>query len=158
MSVLYHFAIMPAHPVSRWRHVLTPLGMWPGAQLSHQLSQDNRAGYYEWVLPGARATRLTPGIIIIRHCPAGADLGQARNIQFIALLGGCHMSHQGFYMTSYLHFKCIMTILDWIFSHLDQSLSLRVLHGLATAPLPHAWCCHALTSLPLVAPLSGKIV
>ena len=28
------------------------------------------------VLPGARATRLTPGIIIIRHCPAGADLGQ----------------------------------------------------------------------------------
>ena len=42
-----------------------------------------------------------------------------------------------------------MTILDWIFCPIDPGPGpeLDSITQLATAPLPHVWCCHALTSL-----------
>ena len=162
MSVLFNFSIMPAHPVSWWRHVLTPLGMWPGATLSHQLSKTTERvitseccqvpgplAWHQVLSSGAGCQTL--------HSPAGADSGQARNILFIAIWGGSYIK-----MTTRKKNKSLALLVNdntgCLSSHVALGLSLRVLHGLATAPLPHAWCCHALTSVPLVAPLSGKIV
>ena len=72
--------IMPAHPVSWWATCVDTSGHVAWSPIVP--SEDNRAGYYQWVLPGAR---VTPGIIrtecqALRQCPARPDLGQARPI------------------------------------------------------------------------------
>ena len=137
MSVLYHFSIMPAHPVSWWRHVLTPLGMWPGATLSHQLSKTTERvitseccqvpgplAWHQVLSSGAGCQTL--------HSPAGADSGQARNILFIAIWGGSYIKMTTRKKTSHLH--C------WWMTILDAYLAM----------LPWAWAWEYYTGWPLL--------
>ena len=118
MSVLYHFSMMPAHPVSWWRHVLTPLGMWPGATLSHQLSKTTERVITSECcqVPGQLAWhQVLSSSDTVQQGQTWVKLGTSNSSRFWGDVT-CHIK-DFIWPVMYLHFKCIMTILDCISSY-----------------------------------------